>query len=96
MTLIFEHLLFLRKGMWIGASDEATEGAWKWLDETRLDLSTYWANGEPNGGTRENCAMTNWPSTGKWNDAHCAHEYIFLCQMHNGEIWKELGETKRM
>jgi hypothetical protein len=33
-----------------------------------------WASGEPNGGTSESCAVTNWSgSKGRWNDLPCAY-----------------------
>jgi hypothetical protein len=66
--------------VWLGASDEASEGNWKWITGETWDY-TDWAIGEPNGGTYENCLQygdyQEW-----WNDAPCyEHEtYFYLVE----------------
>lgn len=45
---------------WVGASDEATEDEFLWLDGTVAKRGTpFWATGagvqQPNGGTNQNC-----------------------------------------
>ena len=57
----------------IGLTDAATEGHWMWADGT-APTYTNWGAGEPNdrqviGG--EDCAIINWGTAGKWNDAKC-------------------------
>jgi gliding motility-associated-like protein len=54
---------------WLGASDNATEGTWKWVSgpENGTTLSyTNWNTGEPNDAGGEDCAQ--FLATGKWND----------------------------
>ena len=56
---------------WIGFNDFNIEGNWVWVSG---ELATYtnWVPGsEPNGYTRENAAIMNWGSPGKWNDWWC-------------------------
>jgi hypothetical protein len=63
---------------WLGGSDKASDGAWKWyygsaagesfpntsVSNFIIDFSTYknWAPGEPNGGANESYAQMNHPS----------------------------------
>ena len=45
--------------VWVGATDEYMEGVW--ADSTTkepLKFDGYWQQGQPNGGTYENCART--------------------------------------
>jgi Lectin C-type domain len=57
---------------WVGASDRAVEGTWRWMDgpETGVALSYFnWLAGEPNNyGTGEHYLQTNYTATGKWAD----------------------------
>lgn len=69
---------------WIGGSDLQTDGEWRWdvpksglffkgsYHDGFLDGRAYgytnWSNGEPNGGTGENCLQA---SSGGWNDLGC-------------------------
>ena len=62
--------------VWLGASDEASEGDWQWITGEAWDY-TDWAIGEPNGGTYENCLEYGDYEPG-WNDANCYyHETNF-------------------
>ncbi len=63
---------------WIGFTDQETEGAWKWVNGEKVTY-TNWTPNEPNNGQfflenqyvgRENYAVMNWQSNGKWNDIH--------------------------
>lgn len=52
-------------GTWTAASDVKVEGAWRWLDESKL-TATFWDHGEPNNAGNEDFATLK--KNGKWND----------------------------
>ena len=61
--------------LWIGATDEVTEGDWRWVDGTALTVGN-WSIGEPNNnnnGQAENYALITSNSSPtrflEWNDA---------------------------
>jgi len=73
---------FGTKNAWIGASDAATEGDWKWVagleagtsfwsgaaNGTKVNNAFFnWNSGEPNNSNNEDYAQLNGPS-GRWND----------------------------
>lgn len=62
--------------IWLGATDEATEGAWKWITGETWSY-TNWNSGEPNDLNGEDCAELL--ASGKWNDirASSTHAYIY-------------------
>jgi hypothetical protein len=56
--------------LWIGGTDQVTEGTFVWEDKTPWDY-TNWGDGEPNNSYQigEDWVMLNYPHPGKWNDA---------------------------
>lgn len=71
----------INKGIWIGYSEEAVEGSYKWEGSCRSNY-TNWASGQPNNfdGGLQDYAAKRPPENGGWNDfvldglsaTHCA------------------------
>ena len=67
------------KNGWIGYSDQAEDGKWVWTDGSTRYPYTHWNQGEPNGGSRENCAHMR--TDGFWNDRVCTDKLPFVCKV---------------
>ncbi|XP_064119829.1 uncharacterized protein LOC135224600 isoform X1 [Macrobrachium nipponense] len=76
---------------WIGGSDAATEGDWRWTDYTKVKMGTpFWGVNssvypqiqEPQGGTKENCICMNRNFMFYFHDYSCNHEFAGICE-HN-------------
>lgn len=75
---------FTKKYAWIGLSDRAQEGTWKWVDGTGLTVN-YWDRGQPdNGGGHpqygeEDCGHLG-KEGGAWNDISCTVRLLWICE----------------
>ena len=58
------------EGLWIGLTDEVTEGTFKWANGEAVTY-TNWDPGEPNNGgsINQDYAWINFQNPGKWDDA---------------------------
>jgi lectin-like protein len=74
--------------VFLGGSDEVTEGVFVWDDGTPVQL-TNWNTGEPNNGAgqfEEDCIQLLGSRGGVWNDIPCAPppvnlgSYPFVCE----------------
>jgi hypothetical protein len=78
--------------VWLGASDEANEGDWKWITGEAWDY-TDWAIGEPNGGNYENCLeygdYQEW-----WNDESCNRKIYFYLVEYSTSLTTILVDIK--
>ncbi|XP_067354857.1 CD209 antigen-like protein C [Channa argus] len=83
-------LIQLGKDVWIGLSDQETEGAWKWVDGTVLTTS-YWGINEPNSheGKEEDCGEIKFYEKGNsWNDKPCDSKNVWICEKM-AEHWSD-------
>ncbi|XP_053868481.1 CD209 antigen-like protein C isoform X2 [Malaclemys terrapin pileata] len=64
---------------WLGLSDSAKEGEWRWVDGSPLSVR-FWGPGEPNnvGQHGEDCVHLRF--NGKWNDATCSLTEHWICE----------------
>ncbi|XP_056434241.1 C-type lectin domain family 4 member C-like [Gadus chalcogrammus] len=68
--------------IWLGATDEASEGLWRWVDGTVLSVDNpSWFSGKPDGGMDMNCLINDWEDTNfKWMDERCKEINYRLCE----------------
>lgn len=75
--------------VWLGGSDAAEQGVWRWADGTVFwrgtdtgtaenGAYTKWATGQPSGGTGEDC--TELRTGNRWNDVTCNLLRQFACE----------------
>ena len=65
---------------WIGGTDAASEGTWKWSSTGTPLTYTNWYSGPNNLGGNEDCLQFNYGSLGRWNDYNCAMQWKFVCE----------------
>jgi len=63
--------------LYIGLTDVAVEGEFRWTDGTPLDFQ-YWHYDQPNGGATDDCVYAS--SDRAWGDWHCSAQYGVLCK----------------
>uniref|UniRef100_A0A8C6TFZ4 C-type lectin domain-containing protein n=1 Tax=Neogobius melanostomus TaxID=47308 RepID=A0A8C6TFZ4_9GOBI len=75
-----------RTYLWIGLSDSAVEGEWKWVSGSPLTLSFWRAQQPDNGGDsgglgEEDCAhITTGTNSSNWNDLSCNTNLQWICE----------------
>ena len=69
---------------WIGLSDTASEGTWRWMESHQNANYTNWWTGQGDDGTSQNCAFKSLhPSYPGWADYPCTNtEWTGLGQLH--------------
>ncbi|XP_023669505.2 uncharacterized protein [Paramormyrops kingsleyae] len=66
---------------WIGLTDSAEEGVWRWVDGTDLKQG-FWLYGEPDNkdqqsaGITANCVI----NSREWKDEPCEDQYRWICE----------------
>ena len=69
---------------WVGGIDYYSEGTFRWVDgpEAGSPITSFWGDGEPNGGRSENCIVLI--STGVFVDYFCSYlSPAFLIEFNN-------------
>jgi hypothetical protein len=90
---VFERM---KESSWIGGSDRASEGEWRWAEApsddgslfwlgessgtSALGVYTNWDHGEPEDPPIEDCLEMPLLHQGKWNDQSCFVKHGFACQ----------------
>ncbi|XP_027220714.2 C-type lectin domain family 7 member A [Penaeus vannamei] len=71
---------------WVGASDAADEGVWRWTDGNLVRRGTpLWGDladevQQPTGGTAENCGLLLFGDHHFLHDADCSEEHAVICE----------------
>ncbi|XP_052803924.1 perlucin-like protein [Mya arenaria] len=70
--------------VWLGATDEITEGVFVWNVNNQKVIYTDWGPGEPNSvplNIREDCLVYWAHYSWKWADLDCHQKCYFVCEM---------------
>ncbi|XP_071521221.1 uncharacterized protein [Panulirus ornatus] len=70
--------------MWLGITDEDTEGSWRYFNNQEPVQYLNWAQGQPNGQRIENCAVIKGETfQGRWVDQSCRKSFkvCTLCRV---------------
>ncbi|XP_059894661.1 C-type lectin domain family 4 member C-like [Gadus macrocephalus] len=69
---------------WLGATDEASERLWRWVDGTVLSVDNpSWSTGKPDGGKEKNCLRRIGEETNfKWTDESCEATNLGICELN--------------
>merc|ERR1711988_1108220 len=65
---------------WIGLTDEAQEGVWRWEADNSIMNVPFWAPNQPDGARNEQCVVMD-PASG-WRDVPCTSRRATTCQLN--------------
>ncbi|KAK3098959.1 hypothetical protein FSP39_024722 [Pinctada imbricata] len=67
---------------WLGSSDFAIEGSWRWVETgTGFTGYTNWATGFPDGNRTHNCLLMKYiGNTPQWVDYNCNSKSYYICE----------------
>ena len=71
-----------RYRFWLGLTDAAVEGTYRWESDNSLVNYTHWAVAEPNNmnGVEDCVWLYGAGDPGFWNDDNCFKEYYYICE----------------
>ncbi|KAL2086673.1 hypothetical protein ACEWY4_017732 [Coilia grayii] len=69
---------FYAQGLWIGGSDDGSEGVWYWIDGSPFNFAD-WSPGQPNNFGDEDCLMMSPYDHLRWKDLRCDFAMPFVC-----------------
>jgi len=66
--------------VWLGGSDQKTEGTWVWTDGSSVTYTDWYGN-EPNSGTSRNCIYAYSGYNWQWFDYTCTWTFYAVCKI---------------
>lgn len=66
-------------GVWLGATDAALDGDFRWWDDGELRFES-WAPNQPDNGIGVDCVEKRNDGTALWYDRRCADALAFVCE----------------
>ena len=69
--------------MWIGGTDAAVEGEYKWADGEPFTWPTFLTNSKPANDPGLNCLKAL--SGNRWTPQNCAQLYTPICEVNRGK-----------
>ena len=70
--------------MWLGGTDQASEGNFIWVSSGAPFAYTNWYPGDPDGSTGQDCALLGYHGTNQWIDDIChelTNQIATLCEI---------------
>ncbi|MFM6471978.1 MAG: lectin-like protein, partial [Dolichospermum sp.] len=80
------------EGLWIGLTDEVTEGTFKWANGEAVTY-TNWSPGEPNDLGGQDYAYINFLNPGKWDDVGITVNFRGIIEIANPSNDTIIGST---
>jgi len=69
----------LTQPIWIGLSDQQTEGNFRWVNRAPTNYTNWEASAPTIGGDGRDCVLLGSP-TGEWTDAPCGDAHAYVCE----------------